>query len=196
MAACKCAAVDELASEEDCIRAKGGDVWAAGLWMQYVRPWHVLWALRLSKDPGELVRAAALSSFNRTRRRVRRIRGNVFRGELAPRRRNYFIAVSAPGNAQHFSGNCEGVEVAGELAPPSTSLFDKLCAHGMCHGSYIMPGRQRKQIAQPNLHDALQIHRQRRTPGKTCASCPANAPPPLEKCPRECYTTICEQMFD
>ena len=78
---------------------------------------------RLSKNQGELVRAAALSRFNRIRRRVRRIRGNFFGGELAPRRRNCFLAVSAPGNAQHFSGNCVGVAVAGELAPPSTSLF-------------------------------------------------------------------------
>ena len=42
-----------------------------------------------------------------------------------PRRRNCFLAVPAPGNTQHFSGNCVGVAVAGELAPPSTSLFDK-----------------------------------------------------------------------
>ena len=47
----------------------------------------------------------ALSCFIRTRRRVRRVRGNFFVGELSPRRRNCFLAVSAPGNAQHFSGN-------------------------------------------------------------------------------------------
>ena len=84
---------------------------------------------RRSINLGELEGAAALSSFNRIRRRVRRIRGNFFVGELAPRRRNCFLAVSAPGNAKHFSGNCEGVEVAGELAPPSTGLLDKL-THG------------------------------------------------------------------
>ena len=73
---------------------------------------------RLSKNPGDFERAAALSSFNRIRRRVRRIRGNFFGGELAPRRRNCFLAVSAPGNAKHFSGNCEGVEVwRGSLLP-------------------------------------------------------------------------------
>ena len=60
----------------------------------------------------------ALSCFNRTRRRVRRVRGNFFVGELAPRRRNCFLAVSAPGNPKDFSGNCVGVAVAGELAPP------------------------------------------------------------------------------
>ena len=34
----------------------------------------------------------ALSCFNRTRRRVRRVRGNIFGGELAPRRRNCFLS--------------------------------------------------------------------------------------------------------
>ena len=70
------------------------------------------------ESPGERERAEALSHFNRTRRRVRRVRGNFFAGELAPRRRNCFLAVSAPGNAKHFSGNCVGVEVCrGSLLP-------------------------------------------------------------------------------
>ena len=79
-------------------------------------------AFSLPKNPGELVRAAALSSVNRIRRRVRRIRGNFFGGELAPRRRNCFLAVSAPGNAQHFSGNCEGWKSAGGACSPVHQL--------------------------------------------------------------------------
>ena len=78
---------------------------------------------------------AALSNFNRIRRRVRRIRGNFFAGELAPRRRNCFLTVSAPVNPKDFSGNCEGVEAAGELAPPSTSLFYKLSRRHTAVGS-------------------------------------------------------------
>ncbi len=35
--------------------------------------------------------------------------------------RNRFLAVSAPENPKDFSGDCQGVAVAGELAPPSAS---------------------------------------------------------------------------
>ena len=34
--------------------------------------------------------------------------------------RNRFLAVSAPENPKDFSGDCQGVAVAGELAPPAT----------------------------------------------------------------------------
>ena len=40
--------------------------------------------ISLPQNPGELVRALALASLNRIRRRVRRNRGNFFAGELAP----------------------------------------------------------------------------------------------------------------
>ena len=55
----------------------------------------------------------------RLRRRVRRKCGNFFVGELAPRRRNCFLAdsPSAPFGRRRI---CVGVAVAGELAPPST----------------------------------------------------------------------------
>ena len=59
----------------------------------------------------------ALSCFNRTRRRVRRVRGNFFRGELAPRRRSCFLAdsPSAPFGRRRI---CVGVEVCrGSLLP-------------------------------------------------------------------------------
>ena len=71
------------------------------------------------QTPGESARGpAGPLALIRFRRRVRRKRGNFFAGELAPRRGNCLLAVSAPGNAQHFSGNCVGVAVAGEILPP------------------------------------------------------------------------------
>ena len=50
---------------------------------------------RLSKNPGDFERAAVLSSFNRIRRRVRRIRGNFFAGELAPPSASLFDKLSS-----------------------------------------------------------------------------------------------------
>ena len=71
----------------------------------------------LELPPRDFESAAARSNYQRPRRRVSWGRSNFFGGELAPRRRNCFIAdsPSAPFGRRRI---CVGVAVAGELAPP------------------------------------------------------------------------------
>ena len=78
--------------------------------------------LRLSKNLGELVRTAALTSFKRIRRRVRRIRGNFFGGELVPPEKKLLPCSFRARKCEAFQRKLVGVAVAGELAPSSTSL--------------------------------------------------------------------------
>ena len=73
---------------------------------------------RLSKNPGDFERAAALSSFNRIRRRVRRIRGNFFGGELVPPEKKLLPCSFRARKCEAFQRKLVGVAVAGELAPP------------------------------------------------------------------------------
>ena len=80
---------------------------------------------RLSKNPGDFERAAVLSSFNRIRRRVRRIRGNFFVGELAPGKEIASLQFPRPEMRSISAETGRGGSLPGELAPPSTSLFDK-----------------------------------------------------------------------
>ena len=47
-----------------------------------------------------------------------------------PRRRNCFLAVSAPGNAQHFSGNWRGWQWRGSLLPRHIVIFQTCSGRG------------------------------------------------------------------
>ena len=73
---------------------------------------------RLSKNPGDFERAAVLSSFNRIRRRVRRIRGNFFGGELVPPEKKLLPCSFRARKCEAFQRKLVGVEVCrGSLLP-------------------------------------------------------------------------------
>ena len=82
--------------------------------------------VRLSKSPGELVRAAALSSFNRIRRLVRRIRGNFFGGELAPGEEIASLRFPRPEMRSISAETARGWKWRGSLLP----RHQLVCGHG------------------------------------------------------------------
>ena len=72
------------------------------------------------KNPGEPERAAALSRFNRIRRRVRRIRGNFFAGELAPPEKKLLPCGFYGRNPKDYSKIRRGWKSAGGACSPAT----------------------------------------------------------------------------
>ena len=78
------------------------------------------------KTHGELERAEALSNLNRARRRVRRVRGDFCGGKSHfPEQKSLPCSFCAR-KSERFQQKLVGVVVAGELAPPSTSLSKRL----------------------------------------------------------------------
>ena len=83
-------------------------------------------ALRLSKNPGELERAAALSNFQSSPAACTVGAGLFYRREIPfPGEKIATLQILRP-ESERLKQNLEGVVVAGELAPPSTSLSKRL----------------------------------------------------------------------
>ena len=82
--------------------------------------------LRLSKNPGELERAEALSNFQSSPAACTVGAGLFYRREIPfPGEKIATLQILRP-ESERLKQNLEGVVVAGELAPPSTSLSKRL----------------------------------------------------------------------
>ena len=112
------------------LNAAGGTL--ASQWKEYFLS-RILLSLRwfsqasgCQKTHGELERAEALSNLNRARRRVRRGRGDFCGGKSHfPEQKSLPCSFCAR-KSERFQQKLVGVVVAGELAPPSTSLSKRL----------------------------------------------------------------------
>ena len=82
--------------------------------------------VRLSKNPGELERAKALSNFQSSPAACTVGAGLFYRREIPfPGEKIATLQILRP-ESERLKQNLEGVVVAGELAPPSTSLSKRL----------------------------------------------------------------------